>query len=388
MRLLGQWGRVIIAGAVAAGAVLAVSVAPAAADPPGTAIDVVPQPAGWHGVAGSSIIDYWTSESNGTPQRASGALFVPPGPAPAGGWPIMAYDHGTSGLGPNCGGVSDPATRVLTWGAEDQVLRYFVSRGFAVVAPDYLGLGRFDTGPHPYLELKSEATATIDLVRAARATHPALSRTWAVMGESQGGQAALGTAHLQRTYAPDLDFRGVITLDPASDLEDVLPAAGPWVPNIPGSGGNDATGYIAMILVGLRETHPEVNVDSYLSPRGRELVDGIGGLCLRDIVSRAHGASIGDLLSRQLTTPAFHTALASYMAVPTSGYNAPILLLTNATDTQVPSPLHAALAAQFAANGVDFRTVVGTGQHCDISPQMWSAIAAFDTRILSTPTKP
>ncbi len=388
MRLLGHWGRMIIAGAVAAGAALAVSATPAVGGPPGAAIDVVPQPAGWHGLAGGSIVDYWTSESNGTPQRASGALFVPPGRAPAGGWPIMAYDHGTSGMARNCGGVSDPATRAMTWAAEDQILQYFVSRGFAVVAPDYLGLGRFDTGPHPYLELRSEATATIDLLRAARATHPTLSRTWAVMGESQGGQAALGTAHLQRTYAPDLDFRGVIALDPESDLENLLPAAGPWVPNIPVAGGSDATGFVAMTMVGLRETHPEANIDSYLSPRGRELVDAIGGLCLRDIMTRVHGASIGDLLSRQLTTPTFYTALTSYMAVPTTGYDAPILLLTNATDTTVPSPLHAALIAQLAVNGADFRTVIGTGQHCDISPQMWSAIAAFDTHILSTPVKP
>ncbi|MEV4127365.1 hypothetical protein [Nocardia sp. NPDC049707] len=46
------------------------------------------------------------------------------------------------------------------------------------------GLGRFDTGPHPYLDLRIEATATIDPVRAGRAAAPELSRSWAVAGGS------------------------------------------------------------------------------------------------------------------------------------------------------------------------------------------------------------
>ena len=32
----------------------------------------------------------------------SGAVFVPPGPAPAGGWPIMAWAHGTTGIADAC----------------------------------------------------------------------------------------------------------------------------------------------------------------------------------------------------------------------------------------------------------------------------------------------
>jgi dienelactone hydrolase len=377
----------LVAGTIAAAVWLTATGLPASADPPGTAIAAVPQPGGWHGLTGGSVVEYWMTGSNGTPRRASGALFVPPGRPPAGGWPIMAYDHGTSGLGPGCGGQSGPGLGTEEGPVETRILQYFESKGFAVVAPDYLGLGRFDTGPHPYLERDTEATATIDLVRAARATHPELSRAWSVIGLSQGGQAALGTAHLQRTYAPDLDYRGTIAVDPESGLEDVLPAAGPWVPNIPGLSGNGLTGFIAMTLVGLRETHPEVNVDSYLSPLGRGVLDDIGGLCLHDIMIRVHGAPVGDLLSRQLTTPAVRAALTSYMAVPTSGYDAPILLLTNAADTTVPSPLHADLAAQLAANGVNFRAVVGTGQHCQLNPQMWSAIDAFTARVLSTPTK-
>ncbi|MBF6330666.1 alpha/beta fold hydrolase [Nocardia transvalensis] len=374
-----------------AGAAVGLATSPASAAPtPGTAISVIAQPDGWRGMSGGSVVDYWMTGSDGSPRPASGALFVPPGPAPEGGWPIMAYDHGTTGLGPGCGGQTDQASAPYprTRSEEDRTLQYFLSKGFAVVAPDYLGLGRFDTGTHPYLELKTEASATIDLVRAARATHPELSRSWAVMGASQGGQAALGTGHLQQTYAPDLDFRGTIALDPESNVEQLLPAAGPWMPDIPGLSGNGTTAFVASILSGLRETRPDVNVDSYLSPRGKEILDSIGGLCLDRITDRVQGVSIGSLLSRPLTDDHFRTALASYMAVPTSGYNAPILLLLNTADRTVPAPLHAALTAQLTANRVDHRAVVGNGKHCEVDPRMWSAIDSFLSHILSTPTHP
>ncbi len=65
------------------------------------------------------------------------------------------------------------------------------------------------------------------------------------------------------------------------------------------------------------------------------------------------------------------------MTVPTSGYDAPILLLLNATDTDVPAPLHGALVTQFAADGVDFRVVPGTGRHVQFNPAMWAALDAF-----------
>ncbi|NKY88670.1 alpha/beta fold hydrolase [Nocardia veterana] len=383
----------IAAAAIALGALLpsALVSAPAAtaAEPAGTVISVEAQPDGWHGMTGGAVVDYWTTTSSGTPVRASGAVFLPAGQPPAGGWPVAAYDHGTTGLGMGCSGITNPvgAPYPGSRGKEDRILEYFQSKGFAVVAPDYLGLGRFDTGPHPYLERQTEATATIDLLRAARATYPQLSRTWIAVGASQGGQAALGTGHLQQTYASDLDFRGTIALDPESDLEHVLPVAGPWVPSIPEI-GDGSTAFIAGVLVGLRETRPDIDVDSYLSPRGRELLDSIGALCLDKMIDQVAGSSLGALLAKPLGDPRFTAALTDYLAVPTSGYDAPILLLLNATDKTVPSPLHAALAAQLAANGVDARSVVGFGQHCELNPQMWAAMDEFVARVRSTPTEP
>ncbi|MBW0270931.1 lipase [Nocardia sp. MH4] len=375
--------RATVVAAVTACALTAATFAPAAAQSPGSLIGVEPKPAGWHGLARGSVVEYWMTDSAGVARPASGAVYLPDGEAPATGWPILAYDHGTSGSGPGCGGQADPELAALPQhrAAEDALIKRFVDQGYAVVAPDYLGLGRFETGPHPYLEVRSEATATIDLVRAARAADPGLSRTWSVLGVSQGGHAALSTGHVQQSYAPELDFRGTIAVDAASDVEKVLPFIGPDLPEIPVLSA--ATSFVVSILAGLRATHPEADVDSYLTPLGKSLVDAAGERCLDEIIASVKGLSARELLARPLT--GLRDVLAAYMTLPTSGYDAPILLTMNVTDTIVPSPLHAALVAQFAANGVDQQVIPGTGTHGSVSAEQRAAMDAFLARVHAAP---
>ncbi len=279
------------------------------AETPGMLISESAQPDSFHDIPGGSSVSYWTTDSSGTPRPASGALFVPVGDAPAGGWPIVAFDHGTTGLGPGCGGKSDPSTypRTVYIAEEDVLMRHLVSLGFAVVAPDYLGLGLFDTGPHPYLELKTEAAATIDMVRAVRSARPELSRTWSVLGLSQGGQAALGTGWTQSRVAPELDFRGTVAVDPESDIEKALPLAGPAFPAVPGMDG--LTGYFADILGGLRVARPDVDVNGYLSPRGRALLDRVSTLCQPAIDAAVRGVGVGEVLSKPLSDSVIRDAL-------------------------------------------------------------------------------
>ncbi|MEU8896362.1 lipase family protein [Nocardia sp. NPDC048505] len=383
MRTVPGWKRAIAVAAMSAGAALLVPAGPAHAETPGTVIALSARPDGWRGMptgTGNSVVDYWMTGSDGSPQPASGALFVPAGTPPPGGWPVMAYDHGTSGLGPGCGGQSNPRS-----GREDAIIQRMVGQGFAVVAPDYLGLGNFDTGAHPYLEQRTEATATIDLLRAARSAHPELSRTWGVIGFSQGGQAALGTGHLQATYAPDLDFRGTIAVDPESDVEKVLPLAGPAIPKVDGADG--ALSFYVAILAGLRQARPDVDVDSYLTPLGKSVLDDVETECFGEVYARVKGLGLGELMAKPLSDARIRAALDDYLTVPTSGYDAPILLLVNVTDKVVPSPLHGALVAQFAANGVGFETITGTGEHCELNPAMSAGIDAFLARIKAAPVQ-
>ncbi|WP_245746294.1 alpha/beta fold hydrolase [Nocardia altamirensis] len=362
------------------------TVAPAsAASVPGTVIDVLPQVDGWRGTNGSSVVEYWTTGSDGTAQPVSGAVLMPDGPAPAGGWPVLAFAHGSFGLGPGCGGQSDPARG--PWperrAIEDGFLRSFLGKGFAVLATDYLGLGRFDTGTHPYLELKTEAAAIIDLVKAARSRIPALSKTWMVFGGSQGGQAALGAAYLQRTYAPELDFRGSIAIDPESEAENLLPMAGPWGPDLPSFIGDALNVFFTSVLAGVRVARPDADIDSFLTPRGREILDAVGSLCQDQIAEVVKGVRISELLAKPLLDERLHAVLTEYMGVPTHDYTDPILLLFNVTDIAVPAPLHAALVGRLTASRVEFKTVVGTGQHLQINHEMRVAIDTFLARVRS-----
>jgi pimeloyl-ACP methyl ester carboxylesterase len=70
----------------------------------------------------------------------------------------------------------------------------FAAGGFALVAPDYVGLG-LSPGPHPYLQIATEASTSLDLLaaarQAARDARVTLPQSLYLTGFSQGGQAAL-----------------------------------------------------------------------------------------------------------------------------------------------------------------------------------------------------
>ena len=71
----------------------------------------------------------------------------------------------------------------------------FAAAGFAVAAPDYLGLGD-GPGQQRWFDVPTEVTAEVDMLRATRelATEQgrALRRGVDVTGFSQGASAALG----------------------------------------------------------------------------------------------------------------------------------------------------------------------------------------------------
>ncbi|MGW4715435.1 lipase family protein [Nocardia sp. NPDC004260] len=182
---------------------------------------------GWGGIESARFVEYVTECPTGAPTTATGVLATPAGTPPPGGWPIVAWEHGTSELGATCGISTNPRY--------DVPIVQRLLEGYAVVAPDYVGLGAGAATTHPYLQSRTEATATVDLVRAARHVDAALAPRWAVTGVSQGGHAALNTGGIADIYAPELEFRGTAALAPPSNIEEVLALAGPYVPDVPAS---------------------------------------------------------------------------------------------------------------------------------------------------------
>ncbi len=144
----------------------------------------------------------------------SGVIVVPAGPAPANGRPIVAWAHPTTGVVPRCA----PSLALFVF-QQIQGLREMIGRGYVVAATDYPGLGTPQT--HPYLVGVSEARAVLDSVRAARALTGTQNR-FAVWGHSQGGQAALFTGLLAKSYAPELNLAGIAAAAPATELGTLL----------------------------------------------------------------------------------------------------------------------------------------------------------------------
>lgn len=304
------------------------------------------------GAAQAYRLTYRTTDHFGAPAVSSGAVYLPPGTAPVGGWPVISYAHGTIGVADAC----SPSV-VGLYEPESQYVSRWLARGYAVVATDYIGLGT--DGPLPYLDGLAAAYSVIDMVRASRSAVGDLAPRWLVAGLSQGGHAAMFTAHEASRYAPELDYRGAVALGVPSNLEQIFPLAGPGIPNFGVAG---LTVFLLYTVMGLGEVRPDLNLDGYLSPRGRDLAAKAEQVCTADLRPSVGNASVGDLFSRSLNNTQVRRAFADYLAVPTAGYGKPIFLGQGISDLVVPFPLNVKLAADLALRGarVDFRTYPGT----------------------------
>ncbi|MFC4374728.1 lipase family protein [Nocardia halotolerans] len=364
------------AGRVLAGALTLVAVvagvpatAQAAPEHPGRLVSHTAQPPGWGEWSRASIVEYSTEAATGGTTKSAGLLLLPDAPAPEGGYPVVAWDHGTSGLAPRCGLTTSKAAR------ERPLLQSFLDQGWAVVAPDYLGLSAGADTVHPYLHTRSEATATIDVVRAARAAEPSLSPSWSVVGGSQGGHAALATGNLAADYAPELDFRGTVALAPESQFEQILSRLDPKVPNLPVV--DRLVGPFAGMLAGLRATRPDLDVNGTLSARGRQVVDAIATSCVHEFDAVVDGASLGALLARPMESAGVGAALRDYMMVPTVGYRQPILIAHGATDMVVPLPMTLALLGQMRSAGTEVEFAQYPGGHEQIAAESHRRVLDF-----------
>lgn len=131
-------------------------------------------------------IQYNTKSVHGNPTVASGMIAVPQSTCDY--FPMLAYTHGT---------VLKKDDVPSRNNQEALIGKVFASRGYISVMPDYLGLGD-NPGLHPYVHAKSEATATIDMIRASREflakeIKKHHNGQLFLTGYSQGGHAAMAT---------------------------------------------------------------------------------------------------------------------------------------------------------------------------------------------------
>jgi hypothetical protein len=142
-------------------------------------------------------LEYCTTATSGVATTGSGLLALPQDRT--GPLPLVLYDHSTA-----AGRTDVPSFLTET---EARIIPFFfASDGYAVAAPDYLGLGT-SPGRHPYLHAETEASASLHMLRAVETVsrHRAIPLTHQVYvtGFSQGGQAAMATGRaLQQARGP------------------------------------------------------------------------------------------------------------------------------------------------------------------------------------------
>jgi hypothetical protein len=142
-----------------------------------------------NGITGYKI-NYNTIDFNNNPAVATGLIIVPDVSCDV---DILTYCHGTvfdpMDVPSNQSGAGDGMEILLGY--------YYASNGYLTVMPDYLGLGEAATVNHLYVDEKTEASATRDLIVAAKNLSNALNYdlTGELMmtGYSQGGHAGMST---------------------------------------------------------------------------------------------------------------------------------------------------------------------------------------------------
>lgn len=230
------------------------------------------------------ILTYQMPYISGEIKDATALVFYPKTPKPKTGWRVIVWMHGTVGVSDHCAPSKNPLNKHFKLTAQT-----ILAKGYIIIAPDYEGLG--SPGIHPYLNLKSEALSAIYAINSIKAAYSEdFQGEWMVIGQSQGGQASLGTAEYANN---DPHFKGAIAGAPASNLqmigEDVLPEVftklylSEQKAGIPLHEYNSihsfatVLSYVAFMGVGITAIHPHYNYLQLFQPEAQHIAQEAGG---------------------------------------------------------------------------------------------------------------
>lgn len=299
---------------------------------PGQVISTVPLDPGLtvQGAGNAFRLLYSTINQHDAPSVSTAAVFLPPSPPPDGGFPVIAWAHGTVGLGDDCTPSALPRSQ-----RDNIYLSRWLSKGYAIVASDYVGLGT--PGTMSYLNGVTTAHAVVDSVVAAHAMGLPLAPKWAVVGQSQGGGAAIASARWASEFSTGrgLDYRGVVATGTPANIDELVSKAGPdlELPEL----GPIANAYTAYILAAFREARPDLPIDSVLSPSGLDATAAAQDVCVDQLSAQLASHNVDQFFIKPLNSiPGLRDALANYMGTPTSGFDRPVFLGVGLDDHDVP----------------------------------------------------
>lgn len=265
--------------------------------------------------AESSILTYKMLGQSGQEVQATSLVFTPLTPPPVGGWPIVVWAHGTTGVADACA----PSKAALADSTKDLISK-LLAAGYVVVAPDYEGLGT--PGIHPFLNVKSEAFSITDAVVAARnylsQRNLLTSKKWVTVGHSQGGHAALGAA--QYASRAQLDYKGTVAVAPASNLGSILVDGEAQVANAPidikiGTYAQLDT-YTALVTAGIRNTQPSFDYGQVFTSQISSIAAQAENLCSGPLYGAFYEGMSNYAKDHNGTLDGFTRTQPNFMAVP------------------------------------------------------------------------
>jgi len=338
---------------------------------PGTLLrsEVVDAP----GLPGTFHRVLYASESlQGEPIVVTGVVAVPDGPPPAGGFPTVAWAHGTTGLADVCAPSLEGAGAV-------PLAEQLLDAGYVVTATDYEGLGT--PGRHPYIAGDSEARGVIDSVRAAgQLDGVELDGRYAVWGHSQGGHAAMFALDIADDWAPELELVGVVAGAPPSQFGLLYAALI----------GSPFRHYLAMAAAGLNAAYGDeaAPLDQVIAAEGIGTIDLVDEGC--DV-----GALTADvdyealLLADPATVPAWAALLEDNDPGRfTEPSPSPLLVIHGGNDEQIPVAASALMFDQLCATGqVQTRWVYPGQSHAGvIAPSAADMLTWIANRFAGVPS--
>lgn len=131
-------------------------------------------------------LEYTTTNSDGKTIKASGALMVPNVTTAV---PMLSMQHGTITSDDDAPSNFQSSSEAYSYGS------VFASQGYIIAAPDYIGYGASKDLPHTYEHRNGLATASLDMLRAAREFLSNQHINWDnrlfLAGYSEGGFATM-----------------------------------------------------------------------------------------------------------------------------------------------------------------------------------------------------
>lgn len=304
-----------------------------------------------------------------TKREDTAAVFIPFGATPAGGWPVVVWAHGTVGVANHCA----PSLNVRS-DRDKQYLNTWLSLGYAVVAPDYAGLG--STGLHHYLDARGEAWSVLDAVRAALKTFP-LKNDLILVGQSQGAHAAFSSAGFQPQYAPELNIRATVLtgtpyFDKGTTAADILPPAKGALPTT----GDPKIPYIFYIYLSAADADPSLKPSDYFQEKALPYLQMASQQCITPLSDATMQAGLNAANTLKPGIESLLSTQVSTLRYPTLKLSHPVFIGMGDKDVNVPTSMQMrfAEAVKAAGTAADVHVYEGLDHSGTVNPSLRDSV--------------